>query len=179
MAYTWPIHKLGTTFSTQYCGEHQSPRGSVLDLRPPGFEFRILCLEGSVISVISLSSGGSSCPIYISLYVDKSGPKPDSFHSRLSYSDKKHYCEFNLLNAMLSYCNLHPQQDPQLQPHTKLQIKRQIKRIKTDCNRHWQSKGYVVTCKASSYCLLDFQSSGVELTHMVVHVYLPLIYTQG
>ena len=33
---------------TQYCGEAQW--GSVLCLRPPGLEFRILCLEGSVIS---------------------------------------------------------------------------------------------------------------------------------
>ena len=29
------------------------PRGSVLDLRPSGLEFQILCLEGSVISFIS------------------------------------------------------------------------------------------------------------------------------
>ena len=28
------------------------PRGSVLGLRPPGFEFQILCLEGRVISLI-------------------------------------------------------------------------------------------------------------------------------
>ena len=39
------------------------PRDSVLGLRPPGFEFRILCLEGSVISIISPSSGGSPDPI--------------------------------------------------------------------------------------------------------------------
>ena len=31
----------------------QLPRGSVLGLRPPGLEFRILCLEDSVISIIS------------------------------------------------------------------------------------------------------------------------------
>ena len=37
----------------------QYSRGSVLDLRPPGREFRIMCLEGSVISFISPSSGGS------------------------------------------------------------------------------------------------------------------------
>ena len=41
----------------QYCGEPLWPRGSVLGLRPPGLEFRILCLEGSVISFISPSSG--------------------------------------------------------------------------------------------------------------------------
>ena len=32
-------------------------------LRPPGLEFRILCLEDSVISFISPSSGGSPGPI--------------------------------------------------------------------------------------------------------------------
>ena len=47
----------------QYCGEPPWPRGSVLDLRPPGFEFRILCLEDSAISIISPSSGGSSGPV--------------------------------------------------------------------------------------------------------------------
>ena len=35
----------------------------MLGLRPPGFEFRILCLEGSVISIISSSSGGSARPV--------------------------------------------------------------------------------------------------------------------
>ena len=35
------------------------PRGSVLGLRPPGLEFRILCLKDSVISIISPPSGGS------------------------------------------------------------------------------------------------------------------------
>ena len=43
----------------QYCGEPPWPRGSVFDLKPPGLEFRILCLEGSVILFISPSSGGS------------------------------------------------------------------------------------------------------------------------
>ena len=38
-------------------------RGSVLGLRPPGLEFRILCLEDSVISIISPSSGGSPGPV--------------------------------------------------------------------------------------------------------------------
>ena len=32
-------------------------------LRPPGLEFRILCLEDSVISIISPSSGGSLGPV--------------------------------------------------------------------------------------------------------------------
>ena len=40
----------------QYCG-------SVLGLRPPGLEFRILCLEDSVISFISPSSGGPPGPV--------------------------------------------------------------------------------------------------------------------
>ena len=34
----------------------------MLGLRPPGLEFRILCLEDSVISIISPSSGGSPGP---------------------------------------------------------------------------------------------------------------------
>ena len=60
---------------TQCCGGPPWPRGSVLGLRPPGFEYRILCLESSVISLISPSSGGSPC-----LYVHKSGLKPDTFY---------------------------------------------------------------------------------------------------
>ena len=48
-----------STCESQYCGEPPWPRGSVLGLRPPGLEFRILCLEDSVISIISPSSGGS------------------------------------------------------------------------------------------------------------------------
>ena len=38
-----------STCESQYCGEPPRPRGSVLGLRPPGLEFRILCLEDSVI----------------------------------------------------------------------------------------------------------------------------------
>ena len=34
----------------------------MLGLKPPVFEFRILCLEGRVISIISPSSGGFSWP---------------------------------------------------------------------------------------------------------------------
>ena len=37
----------------------------MLVLRPPGFEFRIMCLEGSIISLISPSSKGSPGPIYL------------------------------------------------------------------------------------------------------------------
>ena len=54
----------------QYCGEPPLPRSSVLGIKQPGLEFRILCLEGSVISP---SSEGSSAP---SLYVHKGGLKP-------------------------------------------------------------------------------------------------------
>ena len=35
----------------------------MLGLRPPGLEFQILCLDDSVISIISPSSGGSPGPI--------------------------------------------------------------------------------------------------------------------
>ena len=52
-----------STCESQYCGEPSCPRGSVLGLRPPGLEFRILCLEDSVISIISPSSGGSPGPV--------------------------------------------------------------------------------------------------------------------
>ena len=52
-----------STCESQYYGEPTWPRGSVLSLRPPGFEFRILCLEDSVISIISPSSGGSPGPV--------------------------------------------------------------------------------------------------------------------
>ena len=75
-----------STPETQYCGEPPWPKGSVLGLRPPGFEFRTMCLEGSVISdisVISPSSGGS--PGQFSLHVHKSGLKPDSFHCIFMY----------------------------------------------------------------------------------------------
>ena len=47
----------------QYCGEPPWPRSSKLGLRLPGFKFRIQCLEGSVISFISLSSGGAPGPV--------------------------------------------------------------------------------------------------------------------
>ena len=52
-----------STCESQYCGEPPWPRGSVLGLRPPGLEFRILCLEDSVISFISSSSWGSPGPV--------------------------------------------------------------------------------------------------------------------
>ena len=52
-----------STSESHYCGEPPCPRGSVLGLRPPGLEFRILCLEDSVISIISPSSGGTPGPV--------------------------------------------------------------------------------------------------------------------
>ena len=45
------------------CWEPPWPRGSVLGLRPPGLEFRVLCLEDSVISTISPPSWGSPGPV--------------------------------------------------------------------------------------------------------------------
>ena len=47
----------------QYCWEPPRPRSSELGPRPAGFEFRSLCPEGSVISFISPSSGGSAGPV--------------------------------------------------------------------------------------------------------------------
>ena len=52
-----------STCESQYCGEPPWPKGSVLGLRPPGLEFWMLCLEDSVISIISPSSGGSPGPV--------------------------------------------------------------------------------------------------------------------
>ena len=52
--YRWKV----STIDTQYCGEPPWPRSSELSLRPPWFEFRILCLEGRVISFILSSSPG-------------------------------------------------------------------------------------------------------------------------
>ena len=39
------------------------PESIVLGLKPPKLEFRILCLEDSVISIISPSSEGSPRPV--------------------------------------------------------------------------------------------------------------------
>ena len=62
----------------QYCGEPPWPIGSVLGLRPPGLEFRILCPEGSVILFISPSSGGSSGSVWP--ICAQRWPEPHSFH---------------------------------------------------------------------------------------------------
>ena len=48
----------------KFCREPPWQRGSVLDPRPPVFEFRTICLEGSAISFISPSSGGSIGQVY-------------------------------------------------------------------------------------------------------------------
>ena len=45
-----------STRKTQHCGEPPWPRSNVLGLKPPRFEFRILCLEDSFISLILSSS---------------------------------------------------------------------------------------------------------------------------
>ena len=46
-----------------YCGEPPWPSDSVLVLKPQGFEFRILCVEGSVISPYSGGSPGPISPV--------------------------------------------------------------------------------------------------------------------
>ena len=57
----------------QYGGELPWPRGSVLGLKSLGLEFRIMSLEGSVISFISPSSWGYTAQFraQFSLYVHK------------------------------------------------------------------------------------------------------------
>ena len=61
----WPPSFKETKCSVQmrYCGEPPLPGGSVLGLRLPGPEFRIVCLEGSVISLSSGSSPGPVLPL--------------------------------------------------------------------------------------------------------------------
>ena len=61
----------------QYCGDSLWPGDSVLGIRPPGLEFRVLCLQGSVISFISLSS--VVLLAQFSLYLHKCGLKPHLF----------------------------------------------------------------------------------------------------
>ena len=67
-----------STCESQYCGEPPWPRGNVLDLRPPGLEFRIPCLR-------TVSSQTSHHPQEVLLaqfspYGHKGGLKPGSFH---------------------------------------------------------------------------------------------------
>ena len=59
------LANFGKTHDTvsHYCVEPLWPRGGVLGFRPQGFEFRILCLEDRVSSIISPSSGGSPGPV--------------------------------------------------------------------------------------------------------------------
>ena len=59
---SWRNEEAVTAWGSLDCGEPPWPRGSELGLRPPGLEFRILCLEDSVISIISPSSGGFPGP---------------------------------------------------------------------------------------------------------------------
>ena len=61
----------------------------MLGLRPPGFELQIMCLEGSVISP---SSGAQ-----FSLYVHKSGVKPDSFHFITFFETENRFFFYRLL----------------------------------------------------------------------------------
>ena len=61
------------------------PRGSVLDLLPPGLEFQILCQEGSVIPLISFIPlisplQGRVLLAQFSLHVREGGLKPLTFH---------------------------------------------------------------------------------------------------
>ena len=63
----------------QYCGEPPRPRGSVLNLRPPGLEFRVICVWRAV------SSHSPHHPQEVllarcSLHVYKGGLKSHSFH---------------------------------------------------------------------------------------------------
>ena len=71
----------------QYCEELPWPWGSFPDLRLPGLEFWILCLEDIIIPLISPSSGNS--PGLVSPYVHKSGLKPHSFYS-ISWKESLH-----------------------------------------------------------------------------------------
>ena len=50
----------------------------MLGLRPPGLEFRILCLEDSVITISHHPQ--EVLLAQFSLYVHEDGLKPDSFH---------------------------------------------------------------------------------------------------
>ena len=61
----WQPCLLGILCMTRWLRMIQSKNkaGSVLGLTPPGLEFRILCLEDSVIAFISPSSGGSPGPV--------------------------------------------------------------------------------------------------------------------
>ena len=75
---------LGGLKETKMFLPHPRVKVSVLGLRPPGLEFRILCLEDSVISIISPSQ--EVLLAQFSLYVHKGGLKPDSFHLHLMRS---------------------------------------------------------------------------------------------
>ena len=78
---------VSSPLTRKYCEELPWPWGSFLDLRLPGLEFWILCLEGIIIPLISPSSGNSPGPA--SPYVHKSGLKPHSFYS-ISWKESLH-----------------------------------------------------------------------------------------
>ena len=65
-----------STRKTKYCGEPPWARGSVLGLRPPGF-------ESCVWRAVSSRHPEEVLLTQFSLYVHKSGLKPDSFHLHL------------------------------------------------------------------------------------------------
>ena len=76
----WPSSfLLRSIVKNLYCWELPWPRDSVLGLRPPGAEWRIMCLEGSVILFISVNPQ-EVLMAQFSLNVHKGGLKPYSFH---------------------------------------------------------------------------------------------------
>ena len=81
----------------------------MLGLRPPGLEFRILCLEDSVISFISPSSGGSPGPVYpicaqrwpkARFILFLSPVPPDKMSGRLGESAERPNCVTGLGRSM-------------------------------------------------------------------------------
>ena len=91
-----------------YCGEPSWPRGSVLGLRPLGLVFRILCLEDSVISFISPSSGGLA---YMCTKVAQSPIQFNSYGTKWALPNNKrelcHTINESLLNNMYGSLDVH------------------------------------------------------------------------
>ena len=75
---------MAPAISLSIVGSLRDREGSVLGLRPPSLEFRILCLEDSVISFIYYPQ--EVLLAKFSLYVHKGGLKPDSFHFSFAIS---------------------------------------------------------------------------------------------
>ena len=68
----------------KYCGKPPWPRSSELDLRPPRFEFCMLCLRGNVMHLFHLTILRSfSWLSFIYNYVHKAGLKPHLFIQNL------------------------------------------------------------------------------------------------